>query len=147
MEPIFMKNLKKKHTFDKIAGYIDTDQQKVKYPDRLTINKKSDPYYDSPTESKHFTNLPLPTTKSKEFKYYKQLHMNQRHHLKKELQAKEIPTISAIARNKLLYAQELNNLNNDKMRIENILSKGSLPYKTIDLIDKRREELKKLISI
>lgn len=94
-----------------------------------------------------FVTLPLPTVKSKQLNYYKQLHMNQRHHLKKELKSKEVPALSATARNKFIYTQQLNNLTNDKDRIHNVLGKGSLPFKTIEQIDKRREELKKLISI
>ena len=93
-----------------------------------------------------FATLPLPTVQSKQLKYYKQLHLNQRLHLKKELESKQVPALHATARNKIMYQQELNNLTNDRDRIHNILGKGPLAYQTAAQIEKRREELKKLIS-
>ena len=76
-----------------------------------------------------FASLPLPTTQSKKLKYFKDLHMNQRLHLKKELQYKQAPALLASARNRLQAQQELNSLINDKKRLDNILGKGSLPYR------------------
>ena len=93
-----------------------------------------------------FASLPLPTTRSKKLKYYKQLHLNQRLHLKKELESKQILGLLAAARNRVMYQQELNNLTNDRDRIHNVLGKGPLAYQTAAQIEKRREELKKLIS-
>ena len=91
--------------------------------------------------------LPLPTMQSKKLKYFKDLHMNQRLHLKKELESKQVPALLASSRNRLMAQQELNNLNNDKNRISNIMGKGSLPYKTyIQDNSTRYEELKKIIS-
>ena len=73
--------------------------------------------------------------------------MNQRLHFKKELESKKVPALLASARNRLQAQQELNNLNNDKMRIQNISGKGSLPYKTFKQDNsKRYDELIKLIS-
>ena len=91
--------------------------------------------------------LPLPTMQSKKLKYFKDLHMNQRLHLKKELESKQVPALLASSRNRLMAQQELNNLKNDKNRISNIMGKGSLPYKHfIKDNSKRYEELKKIIS-
>jgi hypothetical protein len=91
--------------------------------------------------------LPLPTTQSKKLKYFKNLHMNQRLHLKKVLESQQVPGLLASNRNRLMAQQELNNLTNDKNRIDNIMGKGSLAYKTyIKDNSKRYEELKKIIS-
>ena len=91
--------------------------------------------------------LPLPTMQSKKLKYFKDLHMNQRLHLKKELESKQVPILLASSRDRLMAQQELNNLTNDKNRIDNLLGKGSLAYKTyIQDNSKRYEELKKTIS-
>ena len=77
----------------------------------------------------------------------KDLHMNQRLHLKKELESKQVPILLASSRDRRMAQQELNNLTNDKNRIDNLLGKGSLAYKTyIKDNSKRYEELKKIIS-
>ena len=91
--------------------------------------------------------IPLPQKKNNALEHYKKLHMNQRMRLKKELKSKAVPGEMAVARNKLMYIQELNNLINDKQRVHNILGKGSLPYRSIDQDHKREEQLNKLISL
>ncbi len=94
-----------------------------------------------------FASLPLPTKQSKKLKYFKDLHMNQRLHLKKELESKQVPALLASSRNRLLAQQELNNHTNDRNRMDNMLDKGSLAYKTyMKDNSKRYEELTKIIS-
>ena len=52
------------------------------------------------------------------------------------------------ARNKFLYSQELNHLNNEMKNIERLLSKGSsrLSLYIIEKIIERQEQFKKIIS-
>lgn len=94
----------------------------------------------------NFPNLPLPSSENKKMKYIKQLKLEKLHRLRKEMQAKEVPLAIASARNNFLYAQELHNLNNEKMILEKLLEKKVIPYYNIDKIKARQELLKKLIS-
>ena len=52
-----------------------------------------------------FAELPLPTMQSKKLKYFKDLHMNQRLHLKKELESKQVPILLASSRDRLMAQQ------------------------------------------
>jgi hypothetical protein len=45
MQPVFFQGLKKRPTFDQIVGYLETEQQILKYPDRTATRIKDDPYY------------------------------------------------------------------------------------------------------
>ena len=45
MQPIFFQGLRKKPTFNEIVGYLETEQQTLKYPDRTATRIKNDPYY------------------------------------------------------------------------------------------------------
>ena len=50
------------------------------------------------------------------------------------------------ARNKFVYSQELNHLNNEMINIERLLSKGPVPFYNIERIKERQEQLNKFIS-
>ena len=91
-----------------------------------------------------FPNLPLPTSESKQMKYLRKMRLKQLHRLRKELQAKDVPMASAYARNKFLYSQELNNLNNEMMVLDRLYGRGPKPYYNIDRIKSRQEELTKI---
>lgn len=45
MQPVFYQGLKRRPTFNEIVGYLDTEQQMLKYPDRTAMRIKNDPYY------------------------------------------------------------------------------------------------------
>ena len=75
-----------------------------------------------------FSILPTPVQPSKKLQWLKNLHINQQLHLKKELDAKRVPELLATERNRVQAKHEIQNLINDKMRIQNTLGKGSLPY-------------------
>ena len=45
MKSTYYDGLKKRPTFNEIIGYIETDQQKMKYPDRTITRLINHPYY------------------------------------------------------------------------------------------------------
>ena len=92
--------------------------------------------------------LILPTSESKKMKFLKELKMKRLQTLKKELEGKETMVASDTARNKVVYSQELNHLNNEMKNIERLLSKGSsrLSLYIIEKIIERQEQFKKIIS-
>ena len=94
-----------------------------------------------------YTTLPKPVDPSKKLQWLKNLHINQQLHLKKELDAKKVPELLATERNRVQAKHEIQNLINDKMRIQNALGKGSLPYQNYKKEHgKRYDELIKIIS-
>ena len=48
MKPVYFQGLKKRPLFGEIAGYLETKQQMMKYPDRTATRIK---------DSRYFTNL------------------------------------------------------------------------------------------
>ena len=92
--------------------------------------------------------LILPTSESTKMKFLNELKMKRLQTLKKELEGKETMIASDNARNKFLYSQELNHLNNEMKNIERLLAKGSsrLSFYNIEKIKERQEQLNKLIS-
>ena len=94
-----------------------------------------------------YTSLPKPVHPSERLKRLTNLHINQQLHLKKELDAKKVPELLATERNRVQAKHEIQNLINDKMRIQNTLGKGSLPYQNYKKEHgKRYDELIKIIS-
>ena len=94
-----------------------------------------------------FSILPTPVQPSKKLQWLKNLHINQRLNLKRELESKKVPELLASERNRVQAKHELNNLINDKMRIQNILGRGSLPYQNYKKEHgKIYDELMKIIS-
>ena len=94
-----------------------------------------------------YTSLPKPVNPSERLKRLTNLHINQQLHLKKELDAKRVPELLATERNRVQAKHEIQNLINDKMRIQNALGKGSLPYQNYKKEHgKRYDELIKIIS-
>ena len=94
-----------------------------------------------------FSILPKPVHPSERLQRLKNLHINQQLHLKKELDAKQVPELLATERNRVQANHEIQNLINDKMRIQNMLGKGSLPYQNFKKEHgKRYDELIKIIS-
>ena len=92
-----------------------------------------------------FTSLLKPVHPSERLKRLTNLHINQQLHLKKELDAKKVPELLATERNRVQAKHEIQNLINDKMRIQN--AKGSLPYQNYKKEHgKRYDELIKIIS-
>ena len=45
MQSKIFQGLKKRPTFNEIVGYLETEQQILKYPDRTATRIKDDPYY------------------------------------------------------------------------------------------------------
>ena len=45
MEPVYFQGLKKRPLFDEIVGYLETQQQMMKYPDRTATRIKDSHYY------------------------------------------------------------------------------------------------------
>ena len=45
MQSNIFQGLKKRPTFNEIVGYLETEQQILKYPDRTATRIKDDPYY------------------------------------------------------------------------------------------------------
>ena len=94
-----------------------------------------------------FSILPKPVHPSERLKRLTNLHINQQLHFKKELDAKRVPELLATERNRVQAKHEIQNLINDKMRIQNALGKGSLPYQNFKKEHgKRYDELIKIIS-
>ena len=94
-----------------------------------------------------FSILPKPVHPSEKLKRLTNLHINQQLHFKKELDAKKVPELLATERNRVQAKHEIQNLINDKMRIQNALGKGSLPYQNYKKEHgKRYDELIKIIS-
>ena len=94
-----------------------------------------------------YTTLPKPVHPSERLKRLTNLHINQQLHLKKELDAKKVPELFATERNRVQAKHEIQNLINDKMRTQNTLGKGSLPYQSFKKEHgKRYDELIKIIS-
>ena len=44
MQPIYFQGLKKKPTFNEIVGYLENDQQILRFPDRTYTRLKDDQY-------------------------------------------------------------------------------------------------------
>ena len=94
-----------------------------------------------------FSILPKPVHPSEKLKRLTNLHINQQLHLKKELKSKQVPALLATERNRVQAKHEIHNLINDKMRIQNVLGKCSLPYQNYKKEHgKRYDELIKIIS-
>ena len=72
--------------------------------------------------------LPQAVRPSEKLKWLKNPHINQLLNLKRELEPNKLPELLATERNRVQAKHEINNLTNDKMRIQNALGKGSLPY-------------------
>ena len=51
MQPIYFQGLKKKPTFNEIVGYLENDQQILRFPDRTYTRLKDDQYYSNLTMS------------------------------------------------------------------------------------------------
>ena len=63
------------------------------------------------------------------------------------MDAKKVPELLATERNRVQAKHEIQNLINDKMRIQNTLGKGSLQYQNFKKEHgKRYDELIKIIS-
>ena len=63
------------------------------------------------------------------------------------MDAKKVPELLATERNRVQAKHEIQNLINDKMRIQNALGKGSSPYQNYKKEHgKRYDELIKIIS-
>ena len=45
MKPVYFQGVKKRPLFDEIVGYLDTQQQIMKYPDRTATRIKDSHYY------------------------------------------------------------------------------------------------------
>ena len=45
MQPACHQGLKMRPTFNEIVGYLDTEQQMLKYPNRTAMRIKNDPDY------------------------------------------------------------------------------------------------------
>ena len=94
-----------------------------------------------------FSILPTPVQPSKKLQWLKNLHINQRLNLKKELESKKVPELLATEKARVNAKHEINNMINDKMRIQNMLGRGSLPYQNYKKEHgKRYDELMKIIS-
>ena len=94
-----------------------------------------------------FSILPTPVQPSKKLQWLKNLHINQLLNLKRELESKKVPELLATEKARVNAKHEINNMINDKMRIQNMLGRGSLPYQNYKKENgKRYDELVKIIS-